>query len=83
MEKINVTLPTPVKIDGKEVSELEFREPIGADIEAIIGSDSIGKSITTLAASLCTSVALNEEDVRALPADDYLAISGVLMDFLG
>jgi len=83
MEKLKVALPTPANIDGKEVTELEFREPIGADIEKIIGSESVGKSITSLAASLCTNVALSEDEVRALPADDYLAISGVLMDFLG
>ena len=83
MTMIKVALPTATKIGEKEVTALEFREPIGADIEQIIGNDSIGESITSLAASLCTTVPLEVEDVRALSADNYLAISGVLIDFLG
>ncbi|ADV47017.1 phage tail assembly protein [Nitratifractor salsuginis] len=83
MGTIKVSLPEPMTIDGKEVRELEFREPLGADIEGLIGTESLGKSVTKLASSLCTNIPLSEDEIRAMSAKNYLSVSEVMMGFLG
>ena len=82
-ETITVVLPEPVEIDGKEVKEVLLRQPIGADMEDVIGARSTGRVVTSLASSLATNVALSEEDVRRLSAKNYMALSEVVLDFLG
>lgn len=82
-DTIKVALPEAVEIDGKQVETLEFRQPVGADIEELIGSESLGRSVTKLASRLCINVPLTEEEIRAISAKNYLAISEAMMGFLG
>ena len=81
-ETITVALPEPAEIDGKEVNEIILRQPIGADLEDVIGAQSPGRVVTALASRLATNVALSEEEVRKLSAKNYMALSGVVLGFL-
>ena len=88
MEKIKIKLVEPEKIDGKEVAELEFREPLGADLEEIMGEFSggdkkaIGRALTKLAANLITSHPITEDDFRRFRAKNYMAVMNEMMSFL-
>jgi hypothetical protein len=90
MDKFKVVLPKPVQIDGKEVKELEFREPVGADMEDFVGEiasnggnkKEMGKVITELAGKLIVSHPLTAEDFREMPGKDYMAIVQEVSDFL-
>ena len=82
-DEIKVALPEPAEIDGKEVNEIIMRQPIGADLEDVIGAKSPGVVVTALASRLATNVPLTEEDVRKLSAKNYMALSEVVLDFLG
>ena len=83
MEKITVKLPEPVAIDGKEITEIEMRQPTGGDVEGIVGVDNLGRAVTELVVRLTTNVPLTEDDVRALSAKNYLKLSEEVMGFLG
>jgi len=88
MNNFKVEFDTPEIIDGKEVRELEFREPIGADMEALIGVvagggvENTGKAITALASSCVVSHSLTEDDIRKLSAKGYMKIVGAFTPFL-
>ena len=90
MDKFKVVLPKPIEIDGKEVSELEFREPIGEDMEDFVGEiaanggdkKAMGKVITELAEKLVISHPLSAEDFRKMPGKDYMAVVQKISDFL-
>lgn len=90
MDKIKVTLPKPIIIDGKEVKTLEFREPLGEDMEEFVGEiaagggdmKSLGKIITQLAEKLIVSHPLSAEDFRKMSGKNYIAIVQELSDFL-
>jgi hypothetical protein len=83
MEKtFTIQLPEPEVVDGKEVKELVCRQPLGGDIERVIGKPT-GESITELTAAVCTNVALEPDDIRKFSGKNYIAIAGVMLDFLG
>lgn len=90
MDKFKVVLPKPIKIDDKEVKELEFREPIGEDMEDFVGEiaanggdkKAMGKVITELAEKLIVSHPLSAEDFRKMPGKDYMAVVQKISDFL-
>ena len=60
MDTIKVKLPKPIEIDGEKVTELEFREPLGEDMEDFVGEiaaaggdkKAMGKVLTELAEKL-------------------------------
>ncbi|GAB6045072.1 hypothetical protein JCM11957_06700 [Caminibacter profundus] len=90
MDKIKVKLPKPIEIDGKKVDELEFREPLGADMEDFVGEiasaggdkKAMGKVITELAEKLIVSHPLSADDFREMPGKNYMAIVQELSSFL-
>ena len=90
MDKFKVVLPKPIKIENKEVKELEFREPIGEDMEDFVGEiaanggdkKAMGKVITELAEKLIISHPLSAEDFRKMPGKDYMAVVQRISDFL-
>lgn len=90
MDKFKVVLPKPIKIENEEVSELEFREPIGEDMEDFVGEiaanggdkKAMGKVITGLAEKLVISHPLSAEDFRKMPGKDYMAVVQKISDFL-
>ncbi|MCF6207705.1 MAG: phage tail assembly protein [Sulfurovum sp.] len=85
-----VALPKPIEFDGKEVTELTFREPVGADMEAFLGEmvpqaggkPDMGKSVTAIAAATVVSHPLTEDDFRAMHAKNYMAVAMEIMGFL-
>lgn len=82
MDTIKIELPIPEKINNQEITELELRKPIGADVEDIVGVEKLGKAITELASRLITNVALTPDDIRKFDAKNYMKISEALMGFL-
>jgi hypothetical protein len=90
MENIKVKLPKPIKVDGKEVTELEFREPLGEDMEDFVGEiaaaggdkKAMGKVLTELAEKLIVSHPFSADDFRKMPGKDYMAVVNALSDFL-
>jgi len=82
METIKIELVMPEKIAGKEITELELRRPIGADVEDIVGTEKLGKAITELASKLITNVPVTADDIRKFDAKNYMKISEALMGFL-
>jgi len=90
MDKFKVVLPKPIKVENKEVKELEFREPIGEDMEDFVGEiaanggdkKAMGKVITELAEKLIISHPLSAEDFRKMPGKDYMAVVQRISDFL-
>ena len=90
MDTIKVVLPEKFEIDKKEIVELEFREPIGADMEDFVGELAasggdkkvMGKIITQLAEKLIVSHPLNADDFRKMSGKNYMAIVQKLSDFL-
>ena len=90
MDKFKITLPKIEKINEKEIKELEFREPLGADMEEFVGEMSvvgsnkaaIGKIITTLAEKLIVSEPLSADDFRKMKGKNYMAIVQELSNFL-
>ena len=90
MDKIKIKLPKPIEIDGKKVEELEFREPLGADMEDFVGEiasaggdkKAMGKVITELAEKLIVSHPLSADDFRQMPGKNYMAIVQELSSFL-
>ena len=88
MNKIKIEFEESIKIDGKEIKELEFREPLGEDMESLIGIiasggvSNTGKAITALAARCVTSYPLEEDTLRALPAKTYMKIVEAFYPFL-
>jgi hypothetical protein len=90
MEKFKVVLPKTVTIDGKEIKGLEFREPLGADMEDFVGEiaanggdkKAMGKVITELAEKLIVSHPLSAEDFRKMPSKSYMAVVQKISDFL-
>jgi len=88
LERIKIELVKPEKIDAKEIKVLEFREPIGADLESIIGEFSsgdkkaIGKAMTELAAKLIVNEPITADDFRKFSAKNYMAVINELMSFL-
>jgi len=82
MNKFKVELVEPEIVDGKEITELEFREPLGADLEDIVGVEKLGKAMTELAAKLVTNVPLTAEDIRTFKGKNYMKISERIMGFL-
>ena len=85
---MKIKLIVPETIDDKEITELEFREPLGADLEEIMGSFSggdkkaIGKALTQLASNLVTSHPLTPDDFRKFKAKNYMAVVNEMMGFL-
>lgn len=88
MAKIEIRLHTPEEIDGKKIEVLELREPIGADLEEIIGEFSvedkkaIGRAITELASQLIVNAALTPDDIRRFNAKNYMKLVSALTPFL-
>lgn len=88
MENIKIKLIEPEKIGDEEIKELEFREPLGADLEEIMGEFStgnkkaIGKALTQLASNLVTSHPLSADDFRKFKAKNYMAVMNEMMTFL-
>lgn len=89
MSNFKVELTTPEKIDSKEISELEFREPKGSDMEdflgeivGIDGKPKVGKGVTGLAARCLVSHNLSEDDIRNFSAANYMAIASRFMGFM-
>ena len=82
MNKFKVELVEPEIVNGKEIKELEFREPVGADLEKIVGVEKLGKAITELAAKLVTNVPLTADDIRNFKGKNYMKISEAIMGFL-
>ena len=82
MDKFKIELAEPEVINGKEITELEFREPLGADLEEIVGVEKLGKAITELAAKLVTNVPLTADDIRKFKGKNYMKISEKIMGFL-
>jgi len=85
---MKVKLVIAEKIDGKEIQELEFREPIGADLEEIMGEfsggdkKSIGKALTQMASNLVISHPISPDDFRIFKAKNYMAVMNEMMTFL-
>ena len=85
---MKVKLITKEVIDNKEITELEFREPLGADLEEIIGEFSsgdkkaTGKALTELASKLVTSHPLTPDDFRKFKAKNYMVVVNKMMAFL-
>ncbi|HIP44432.1 MAG TPA: phage tail assembly protein [Sulfurospirillum arcachonense] len=90
MDTIKVVLPKEIEIDGKKITELEFREPLGEDMEdfvgelAVAGGDkkAMGKVITELAEKLIISHPLSSDDFRKMSGKNYMTIVQKLSDFL-
>jgi hypothetical protein len=90
ISEFEITLPSPIVIEGEEVKALKFREPTGADMEAFLGEivpvdggkPNIGKSVTAIAAHTVTSHPLTEDDFRAMSAKNYMAVAMEFMGFL-
>jgi hypothetical protein len=90
MDKIKVKLPKPIEFDGKKIEVLEFREPIGEDMEEFVGElagvngdkKALGKIITELAERLIISHPLSAEDFRKMPGKNYMAIVQEISAFL-
>jgi len=90
VDTIKVVLPKEIEIDGKKITELEFREPLGEDMEdfvgelAVAGGDkkAMGKVITELAEKLIISHPLSSDDFRKMSGKNYMTIVQKLSDFL-
>ncbi len=88
MAKIEIRLQPPEELDGKKIEVLELREPIGADLEGIIGEFSaedkkaIGKALTELASQLIVNMALTPDDIRRFNAKNYMKVVSELTPFL-
>lgn len=74
-----ITLPTPVKIDGKETTEVTIRAPKVRDMEAVgdIKNDAT-RELTLL--SHLTSITL--ADLREMDYAAYLPLQAELTGFL-
>jgi hypothetical protein len=87
MSNFKVKFDEPININGREVKELEFREPIGEDMESLIGIiaegvENTGEALTALASRCVVSHSLEEDDIRAMPAKAYLKIVSAFTPFL-
>jgi len=89
MKKFKVELLETEKVDGKEIKELEFREPVGADMEEFLGEiitedgkPKVGKGVTGLAARCLVSHSLTEEDIRSFSAKNYIRIATRFVGFI-
>jgi hypothetical protein len=82
MNKFKIELVEPEVLNGKEITEIEFREPLGSDLEDIVGVEKLGKAITELAAKLVTNIPLTAEDIRNFKGKNYMKISEGIMGFL-
>jgi len=89
VKNFKIELKESENINNKEIKELEFREPTGADMEEFLGEMvseggkvNIGKSVTGLAARCVVSFSLSEDDIRAFSAKNYMEIAKGFMGFL-
>lgn len=85
---MKIELVVPEIVDGKEIKELEFREPLGGDLEEVLGEFSsgdkkvLGGALTKLASTLVVSHPISIEDFRGFKAKNYMAIMGEMSAFL-
>lgn len=87
---IKITLPQPIELEDKKVSELEFREPTGADMESFLGEiismneggSMLGRAVTGMAAATVISHPLSEDDFRAMSGKNYMAVAMEMVGFL-
>lgn len=80
---ISVTLKTPIKVDGKDVSTLTFRE---ADVGDLIAGEIVGKTqgqVAQVAATLASMAGITYPEFRAIKARDFMAISEATAGLLG
>ena len=89
MKNFKVELLEVEKVDGKEIKELEFREPVGADMEDFLGEmisedgkPKVGKGVTGLATRCIVSHNLTEDDIRGFSAKNYMQIATRFMGFI-
>lgn len=89
MSNFKIELKEPEVVDGKEIKELEFREPRGSDMEDFLGEivtedgkPKVGKGVTGLATRCIVSHSLSEDDIRAFSAKNYMQVATRFMGFI-
>ncbi|MGE0280826.1 MAG: phage tail assembly protein [Rhizobiaceae bacterium] len=82
---VTVPLKNPIKIgkEGKEVSELTFREADVGDLIAGEVAAKMGGQIAQVAATLASMAGITYPEMRQVKAKDFAAISAATSALLG
>lgn len=75
-----IKLQHPVMIDGVSVNELTMRRPKVRDLESI---DRISGDTAKAVALVANLAEIATDEVRELDAEDFVAVSTAVGDFLG